>query len=509
MKSIRGRFSFSERFIILVDLFLALVIFFLVRLIPPGDYPRWYWLVLTAICWVVIGIATRKLRFAEFKKTRHAFATIVIVDLLSYLFIYLLWLIFPMGKDVLLGQLLPLPFLIGLELAFCMMYRGYVRHNIPVLFEENVPAPDCERNIGCGVKLEESPLKVNYSLYSVNDVIKNNSWTYVRNWLEDNRDSFSEGTLISESFDDMLEGVDNVTDIICLAPFNDCRHINSFLQRANSKLPVGGSVSLHGETSDIHKAKLIKGAPQYVGWVIYCFYYIWHRVFPKLSLTRQLYMAVTGGHNRSVPRVEILGRISRAGFTIVNDQISYGEYYVSAVKTSEPISIEPPSYGPFIKLSRVSQGGKIIKVYKFRTMYAYSEYLQDYVYERLGLEPGGKIRDDFRVNVWGMFLRRSFIDEIPMVINWFRRDLKLVGVRPVSKSYLKCYTPQMRELRLSVKPGLVPPLYYDYPKPESLTEIHDSERRYIEEYKKHPFRTDWRYFWKILFNIFFRGVRSR
>ena len=38
-----------------------------------------------------------------------------------------------------------------------------------------------------------------------------------------------------------------------------------------------------------------------------------------------------------------------------------------------------PTYGPFIKLNRVGKNGKIIKVYKLRTMHPYSEYLQKFV----------------------------------------------------------------------------------------------------------------------------------
>ena len=45
--------------------------------------------------------------------------------------------------------------------------------------------------------------------------------------------------------------------------------------------------------------------------------------------------------------------------------------------------------------------------------------------------------------------------------------------------------------------------------PQTIEEVQDSERRYIEAYRKHPFRTDWRYFWGILGNILFRHKRSR
>jgi len=54
---------------------------------------------------------------------------------------------------------------------------------------------------------------------------------------------------------------------------------------------------------------------------------------------------------------------------------------------------------------------------------------------------------------------------------------------------------------------LIPPFYVDMPK--SLDEIMESEMRYLRRYEKHPFLTDWIYFWKAMFNIFFRRARSK
>jgi hypothetical protein len=45
--------------------------------------------------------------------------------------------------------------------------------------------------------------------------------------------------------------------------------------------------------------------------------------------------------------------------------------------------------------------------------------------------------------------------------------------------------------------------------PETLDEIQESERRYLEAYLKHPFFTDWKYFWKIVGNILLKGKRSK
>jgi len=235
--------------------------------------------------------------------------------------------------------------------------------------------------------------------------------------------------------------------------------------------------------------------------------YLFTRVAPKLAITSKLYEKLSSGRNRNYPRVEVLGRIARAGFVICGDEIRENCYYITAVKSTAPIQ-NPQYYGPVIRLPRKGKDGKIIGVFKMRSMYAYAEYIQDYTYRINGLEKGGKLKDDFRVNLLGSFCRSCFIDELPMLINLFKRDLKLVGVRPLSMQYLSLYSPEMQKMHLSVKPGIFPPLYYDYPKPSSIEEIQDSERRYIESYRKHPFRTDWVYFWGIMCNILFKRERS-
>ena len=148
----------------------------------------------------------------------------------------------------------------------------------------------------------------------------------------------------------------------------------------------------------------------------------------------------------------------------------------------------------------------MIKVYKLRTMHSYSEYLQKYVYDLNNLQDGGKIKNDFRITSIGKYLRKSFLDEVPMFINILKGELKLVGVRPISEHYLSLYDKELRLMRRMVKPGLVPPFYADMP--STLDEIIESEKKYIRAYIKNPLRTDIKYLTKAFVNIAFRKARS-
>ncbi len=57
------------------------------------------------------------------------------------------------------------------------------------------------------------------------------------------------------------------------------------------------------------------------------------------------------------------------------------------------------------------------------------------------LDRGDKIHDDLRVTAWGRLLRKYWIDEIPMLLNYLKRDFKLVGVRPISAQKLSSTPP--------------------------------------------------------------------
>ena len=70
-------------------------------------------------------------------------------------------------------------------------------------------------------------------------------------------------------------------------------------------------------------------------------------------------------------------------------------------KVKDPLFDYEPVYGPIFKMRRHGKGGKVIHVYKMRTMHAYSEYIQKYVYENHNLAEGGKLNNDFRVSSLG------------------------------------------------------------------------------------------------------------
>ncbi len=166
-----------------------------------------------------------------------------------------------------------------------------------------------------------------------------------------------------------------------------------------------------------------------------------------------------------------------------------------------------PSYGPLFKMRRIGKDGKIIGVYKFRTMHPYSEYLQDYILKLNGYAETGKPANDFRLVPYAKFVRRFWLDEIPQLINVLRGELKLVGCRPVSQRYFRDIPKDIQELRLTQKPGCIPP-YVALNRTGSVEDVLQAEKEYLKEKLQNPYITDTKYFFKAFYNILIKNKRS-
>jgi lipopolysaccharide/colanic/teichoic acid biosynthesis glycosyltransferase len=314
--------------------------------------------------------------------------------------------------------------------------------------------------------------------------------------------------LNTNTMDDVLNApLKFYTNIVNIHKINNIRRINKFLEAANSRLPVDGMIMISAETKDQRKERIMNKYPPLLNSLYYAADFLVMRVFPKLPVCRSIYFFLTKGNKRVLSRPEVLGRLYSCGFEVITEQVLQGRLYVFGCKKKLPAFNPSATYGPLIHLSRVGKNKKMINVYKFRTMHPFSEYLQDYIYKQNHLDNGGKIKDDFRVTTVGKFLRKFWIDELPMFFNFFRGDLKLVGVRPVSRHYFSLYTPELQEKRVRHKPGLIPPFYSDLP--GTIEEIMDSEIRYLDQYEKNPLKTDLTYFFKAAYNILFRRARSK
>jgi len=287
---------------------------------------------------------------------------------------------------------------------------------------------------------------------------------------------------------------------------NDCRRINEYLLSTYAKLETGGLLFGNITPLESFTLNLRKKMPHFLFLIILPFYFFLHRVIPKLSFTKQLYFYITKGRNRVISKSELLGRLAFCGYQLVNEIIIDGNFYFISKKKKTVSKEDSPSYGPIVKLKRVGYNGEFLNIYKLRTMYPYSEFIQGDIYEKYHLDKSGKMKSDFRITSWGKIFRKYFIDEIPQLYNWLKGDINFVGVRALSEHYFSLYPTDLQHKRVTFKPGLIPPYYADLPK--SFDEIIESERRYLIQKERSPIITDIKYFSIAIKNILF-GARSK
>lgn len=332
----------------------------------------------------------------------------------------------------------------------------------------------------------------------------------VFDYLADNLDDRLESAYFFSSVDsfDLYKYYDiKFQALVNLEKVNHHRRINKFFEAVNFKLELGGLYISSVQTYANRKSALLQSYPKGVNWLVIGFDTLIHRVLPKLKLTQKIYFYLTRGKYRMISRAETFGRLYSCGFEVVTEKEIGGVLYFTARKVKKPAFDLNPTYGPLVKLRRVGKNGKMFKVYKFRTMYPYAEYLQEYVFQHHNLDEGGKFKNDFRVSPLGRVFRKFWLDELPMLWNVLKGDMKLIGVRPLSNHYFNLYTKELQNRRIKTKPGLLPPFYADLPK--TLDEIMASELRYLDAFEKAPFMTDLKYFIQILKNILFKGARSK
>ncbi len=121
------------------------------------------------------------------------------------------------------------------------------------------------------------------------------------------------------------------------------------------------------------------------------------------------------------------------------------------------IGVKLSSKGPAIyKHKRLGQYGKVIDVYKFRSMrldhLVLEEVLTKEQLEQYKTE--FKITNDPRVTKFGNFLRKTSLDELPQLFNVLKGNMSFVGPRPIVDREVELYYQRTKKIFLQVKPGI-------------------------------------------------------
>jgi len=141
------------------------------------------------------------------------------------------------------------------------------------------------------------------------------------------------------------------------------------------------------------------------------------------------------------------------------------------------VAIVVEDFGPvFYRQERMSQGSRIFRIVKFRTMRVDAE--------KFGAQ--WACENDPRVTRVGRILRRTRIDEVPQLFNVLMGHMSMVGPRPERPVFVKQLSEQIRlyHLRHCVRAGVTGWAQINYPYGAS---VEDAERKleYDLYYLKH------------------------
>ena len=121
---------------------------------------------------------------------------------------------------------------------------------------------------------------------------------------------------------------------------------------------------------------------------------------------------------------------------------------LSPIMVVTAIAIKLDSPGPVIfKQDRLGLGGKVFKIYKFRSMCQGAEHTGTGVYSG---------SDDMRVTKVGKIIRATSIDELPQLFNIIKGDMSFIGPRPPLTYHpwdISEYTEEQFRM-FSVRPGI-------------------------------------------------------
>jgi lipopolysaccharide/colanic/teichoic acid biosynthesis glycosyltransferase len=170
---------------------------------------------------------------------------------------------------------------------------------------------------------------------------------------------------------------------------------------------------------------------------------------------RSLAISATGtipGNFRNWPRFSY-ARFFKRIFDIIGAVVAL--IFFAPVVPFITLAVKLTSPGP-VFFADVRQGlhGKKFKCLKFRTMVSGASKTQEKLRGHNRVDgPQFKMDDDPRITTVGRFLRVTYLDEIPQLLNVLFGQMSLVGPRPSPESE-NTLCPFWRDARLSVRPGI-------------------------------------------------------
>ena len=135
------------------------------------------------------------------------------------------------------------------------------------------------------------------------------------------------------------------------------------------------------------------------------------------------------------------------------------------------IWIKLDSKGPvFYRQKRITQYGKVFRIFKFRTMIVDADKVGSLV----------TTSNDSRITKVGNKIRKCRLDEVPQLFNILTGDMSFVGTRPEVKKYVDQYTDEMYATLL-LPAGVTSLASIEFKDEDKLINKYTSETKSVDE----------------------------
>lgn len=135
------------------------------------------------------------------------------------------------------------------------------------------------------------------------------------------------------------------------------------------------------------------------------------------------------------------------------------------------IWVKLDSKGPvFYRQKRITQYGKVFRIFKFRTMIVDADKVGSLV----------TTSNDSRITKVGNKIRKCRLDEVPQLFNILTGDMSFVGTRPEVKKYVDQYTDEMYATLL-LPAGVTSLASIEFKDEDKLINKYTSETKSVDE----------------------------
>lgn len=124
----------------------------------------------------------------------------------------------------------------------------------------------------------------------------------------------------------------------------------------------------------------------------------------------------------------------------------------------------------FFTQTRIGKDGKEFKIIKIKTMSS-----------KVNFNTTVTTKNDPRITKLGKLFRKTKIDELPQLINVLKGDMSFVGPRPDVKELIDSIPIEIKDMFLSIRPGITGPATLKYRNEEEILASVEDPQLYNDE----------------------------